>query len=307
MQAAIAAHGLTKTYRTGPVVSGVHFSARPGEVIGFMGPPGSGKSTLLKLLATRIPATHGSLVVGGTPIPSYWPSSRALARARRSLGMLLEDVPLAGDLTGWENAWMLGRLYRVTPGELTHRLRTLFAWARLDGVAHRPARTFSYPLRRKLGLIQAMLHNPDVLLLDEPFHGLEADDRIALHELLLHTRQRGAALVLALSNPADARSLCTRLIMMDAGKIVADGPPGDLLQSLGTWSAIEVKLGGTLAQLDLQPVPGLLGQPQYSCGCLRVRVQDPEMALAPLIACLVRTGARIFSVDVRAPHRGSRP
>lgn len=306
LRAAIATYGLAKVYPTGVGVAGVSFAAMPGEVIGLLGPPASGKSTLLSLLATRLPATHGSLAVMGRPVPAYRPQAKTLTSVRRELGVLLEEVPVAGDLSGWNNAWLLGRLYGLPPAELNRRLQTLFAWMNFEPLAHRPARSYTYPLRRKLGLVQALLPDPNILLLDEPFHCLDGSERLALHEALLHARQKGATVIMALGHPADARSLCTRVLLMDSGKVVADGPAADLLHSLGRWTAIEVRLGGHLSELDLAPVPGLQGNPEFGNGSLRVRVHDPETALPPLLACIAKAGGRVFAVDVRSPLREGR-
>lgn len=301
MPAAIATYGLTKEFPAGGGVRSISFQVHPGEVVGIVGPPGAGKSTLLNLLATRLPACRGSFTMHGCQIPAGRLPAAAVQRIRSRTGALLEDCPVMGDLTGWENAWLFARLQGVAPTEARRRLEVLFEWAGMAAVARRPARTYSYPLRKKLGIITAMVHGPGVLLLDEPCHGLEPGSRLALQLLLTEARQKGTTAVVTTTDLQEARLLCTRLLLLDAGRVVAEGPAPDLTRSPWTWSSIEVRLDRPGLDLDLTAVPGVRFSPEYEgCG-LRVRVDDPESALSPLIAAVAHSGGRIRSVEVRRP------
>ncbi len=304
MRAAIAAYGLAKQFPTGHGVRSVTFEIPPGEVVALLGPSSSGKSTLLKILATRLAATHGSFAVLGHQVPAYHPRTASIAAVRQEVGALLEEAPVAGDLSGWENAWLLGRLHGIGRRELEHRLGVLFEWAGMAACSRRPARTYSYPMRRKLGLIGALLHNPRVLLLDEPFHGLEMEGRAALQAALLEAGQRGATVLVATSDPAEVKHLATRAILLDGGQVLAEGPLPSLLESLGRWSSIEVRLAGASGAPDLTMVPGLCAPPEYVNGGIRVRVSDADRALAPLMEALVRAGGRVAAVEVRHPGVG---
>lgn len=307
MQAAIAAFGLSKQFPTGNGLYGVSFEVPPGEIVALIGPSSSGKSTLLKLLATRLPLTQGSFAILGHRVPDYRAPADAVSAVRRRVGALLEEAPVAGDLTGWENAFLLGRLHGLHRQEVEHRLHILFDWAGLTAHARRPARVYSYPMRRKLGLIGALLHDPRVLLLDEPFHGLDMQARSALHGALVDLRRKGACIVIASSDLVEMRLLATRAILLDGGRVVAEGPAPALLQSLGRWSAVEVRLAGTFTMPDLSGLPGLCAPPEYVHGGLRVRVADPDATLAPLLAILTGAGARVHSVEIRRPEVGHRP
>lgn len=306
MEAAIATYGLSKEFPLGGGVHGLSFRVQPGEAVGLVGPSAAGKSTLLKLLATRIPATHGSFTVLGHRISSYRVPAGALAAARRNLGVLLEEAPVAGDLTGWENAWVLARLHGLTPREASRRLDLLFEWAGIGNLARRPTRTYSYPVRRKLGLIQALVHAPRVLLLDEPFHGLDLPARAALQGHLLQLRREGVAVLVATCDSAEAATLCDRALLLQGGRVVADGAPRTLMSALGSWSTIDVKVGGPLGELNLEAVPGRCARPEFSDGTIRVRVTDPDRALAPLMECLVAAGVMVLAVDVKRPRTGGR-
>lgn len=302
IQAAIVASGLAKEYQAGGGIRGISFQVAPGEVVGVAGPSSCGKSTLLKLLATRLRPTRGSFTILGHRVTAHRATDRAIAGVRRNLGVLLEDAPVAGELTGWENAWMLGRLQAHGGRELERRLEVLFDWAGMGAQAHSPARTYSYPMRRKLGLIQALVHNPPVLLLDEPFHGLEMPAHMALQEALLHLRRKGTAVVVTARNAAQAGTLCSRLLLMEAGALVADGSAGDILQRFGRSSVIEVRLGGSVGTLEMKAVPGQCAPLEFTAGGLKLRVTDPDEALVPLLSAVTVAGGRVLGVDVHRPR-----
>jgi len=302
VQAAIVASGLAKEYPAGGGVRGISFAVAPGEVVGVVGPPASGKSTLLGLLATRLLPSRGSYAVLGHRVAAHRAPDRTVTAVRRSLGVLLEDAPVAGDLTGWENAWMLGRLQALRGRDLQRRLEVLFDWAGMGAQAHHPARTYSYPMRRKLGLIQALVHSPPVLLMDEPFHGLDMPTRMALQEAMDHLRQKGAAVVVAARSGAELGALCTRLLLFEAGDLVADGPADAILQRYSRSSVIEVRLGGSLGAVELQAIPGRCAPLELTGNGLRLRVTNPDAALGPLLAAVAAAGGRVLAVDVQRPH-----
>lgn len=301
MSPEIATFGLTKRYLSGAGLFDLDLQVHPGEVLGAVGPRGAGKSTLLKLLATRVRPTDGSFRFGGSLIRAGRRDRSAIAAVRRQVGVLLDDLPVLGDLTGWENAWLLARLHHVPAREADRRLRVLFDWAELAPAARRPARTYSFPMRKKLGIICAMVHSPRFLLLDEPSQGLESTARAALQELLAEVRREGTSVLLATSDFQEARLLCTRLLLLDQGRLVAQGAVGDLTRAPWTWSAIEVRLNRDGLPLDLSDVPGIRFAPEYQgCG-LRVRVDDPEAALPPLMNAVARGGGQVCWVEVQRP------
>lgn len=301
MSPEIATYGLTKRYLSGAGLFDLEIEVHPGEVLGAVGPRGSGKSTLLKLLATRIRPTEGSFRFRDRLIRAGRRDTAAITAIRSQSGVLLEDLPVLGDLTGWENAWLLARLHGVPSREAERRLRLLFDWAEISPAARLPARSYSFPMRKKLGIICALVHSPRLLLLDDPCQGLEGSSRVALQELLAQVRSQGTTVLLATSDFQESRLLCTRLLLLDRGRLVAQGAVGELTASPWTWSAIEMRLNREGLSLDLSDVPGIRFAPEYQgCG-LRVRVENPEAALPHLMTAVARGGGQVSWLEVQRP------
>jgi ABC-2 type transport system ATP-binding protein len=223
---ALELRGLVKGYRSGlfaprrTVLDGVELALAPGESRGLIGPNGSGKSTLLRLAAGLERPTAGSVLVFGRP-----PLERA-TQAR--IGYLPDGFPFPPELSPRAVLELLGAFHGLPRRE---RGRTAERWLErvgLAGEARRALRHFSLGMRRRFGLAQAFLHGPDLLLLDEPTAGLDAQGYQVLDELTGEARARGAALLVATHVPSDLQDTCERCSVLFSGRIVSALATADL-------------------------------------------------------------------------------
>jgi ABC-2 type transport system ATP-binding protein len=189
----------------------------PGECLAVLGPNGAGKTSLLRAVAGRLRLDAGSVrIAGETP---------QAARRRGSIGVVPQDVALFADLTVSENLQLFGRLAGVGPAHLASTVADALGWADLADRARSPVRTLSGGMRRRVNLVAGLLHDPRLLLLDEPTVGVDLDARARLHELLRARCQAGMAALVVTHDAEEARSICDRVAVMVAGRILACDAP----------------------------------------------------------------------------------
>ncbi|TMF78688.1 MAG: ATP-binding cassette domain-containing protein [Chloroflexi bacterium] len=219
---------LTKVYPGGTrAVDGISFHVEPGELLGFLGPNGAGKTTTIRILATLLVATSGMARVAGFDV------TRQAAEVRRRLGLAMQTPTLDGFATGRENIELIGRMHRVARAELKRRTDELLELMGLTLVARKLAGTYSGGMRRRLDLACALVHRPQVLILDEPTEGLDPQSRLALWEELERISYDGTTMLLTTHYMEEADRLCNRVAIIDNGRIVVDGSPGDLKAGIG--------------------------------------------------------------------------
>jgi heme exporter protein A len=214
--AAIQTQGLTKSFGGLPVLRGVDFTLAAGEAVALFGPNGAGKTTLLRLCATLLRPSGGAVkifgVAGGDGNPAV----------RRRIGFLSHQSFLYPDLTPVENLSFYARMFHVA--EPARRVADLIEQVGLIGWANRPVRTLSRGLEQRCALARALLHEPDLLLLDEPFTGLDVDASATLRAVLSVAHQRGAALVMTTHDVGHGLACCGRAVILARGELAWDGP-----------------------------------------------------------------------------------
>jgi len=216
----ITANSLTKQFGPLMALRGIDLDIRPGEFATIVGPNGAGKTTLLRILATLSRPTHGHVSIAGHALP------KGADEARRQIGLLSHQPLLYGDLTAEENLRFFGAMYDVP--NLNVRIDQLFDQVNLADRRRDRARTFSRGMQQRLAIARALLHDPAVLLLDEPFTGLDpqASDRL---EQLLHTLNDGSrTVVMTIHDLERGWALCTRALVIARGKIVFEARTADL-------------------------------------------------------------------------------
>jgi len=207
----LRAEGVVRGFGGVRVLTGVDLTVEAGEVVVLLGPNGAGKTTLLRILALLLAPTGGRLVLFGTD------AARAPAALRRRIGYAGHEISCYPDLSGAENLAFYAQLFGVA--EPAARIARLLAWAGLDGVGRRPVRTFSRGMSQRLALARALLHEPDLLLLDEPFSGLDPDAVERLQQQLLELRAAGHSIVLATHDVDRAVPVASRLAILHRGRI----------------------------------------------------------------------------------------
>jgi heme exporter protein A len=207
----IKIQGLVKSYGANVVLRGVDLHVRPGEFVTLVGPNGAGKTTLLRIVATLLKPGAGQVTVGGWSLPGE------SARVRNHIGLVSHHALLYGDLTAAENLEFYARLY-----QLDNRQQRVKAALQLVGLAARqrdPVRSFSRGMLQRLTIARATLHEPDVLLFDEPYTGLDQDATALLDDLLRQEAGRGRTIFMITHDLARGLDLCQRIAILNRGKI----------------------------------------------------------------------------------------
>ncbi len=227
---------LTKRFGRLTAVDAMSFSVARGEVLGFLGPNGSGKTTTMRMVTGFLPPTSGSAVVCGHEV------TRAPIEVKRRVGYLPEGAPLYGDMTPVELLDFVARIRGFGGSEKTGRIDKAVASLMLEEVAHRPIDTLSKGFKRRVGIAQAILHDPEVLILDEPTDGLDPNQK---HEVrgLLNELAGDKAIVISTHILEEIEALCTRAIVISRGRLVADETPEALLARSAYNNAVRVRIG----------------------------------------------------------------
>jgi len=232
--AALSVHALTRSYGDFEAVKGISFEIRAGEIFGLLGPNGAGKTTTIGVLSTRLRATSGGATVLGQDIRSQ------VATARRHLGLVPQEISIYPSLTAAENVSFFGRMYGVPPATLAPRVDTLLDLVGLGPRRNDLAGTFSGGMKRRLNLAASLVHDPKVLLLDEPTVGVDPHSRQHIFDIVRDLRRRGTAILYTTHYMEEAETLCDRLGVMDEGRIIATGRLGDLLAEMGCNDTISI-------------------------------------------------------------------
>jgi ABC-2 type transport system ATP-binding protein len=227
---AVEAQDLVKTYksRSGTVeaVKGVDLAVRAGEAFGFLGPNGAGKSTTVRMLTTLLTITSGTARVAGVDV------AKDPDEARTRIGVALQEAGLDPRQTGRELLQLQGRLFGLNQQRSTARASELLDLMELDEAADRRIKGYSGGMKRRLDLASALVHEPDVLFLDEPTTGLDPASRLTVWEEVRRINRRGTTVFLTTQYLEEADQLCDRLAIIDGGRIVRQGTPDDLKQEL---------------------------------------------------------------------------
>jgi ABC-2 type transport system ATP-binding protein len=252
MGAFIALQGLSKSFGSLKAVDSVSFTVNQGEVLGFLGPNGAGKSTTMKMIAGFLSPSAGKAAVCGFDVV------RDPLRAKAQMGYLPEGAPAYPDMTAAAFLDFIGAIRGFDGAERRKRIALAVERANLKGVLHQPIDTLSKGYRRRVGLAQALLHDPKVLVLDEPTDGLDPNQK---HEVrtLIEAMAPQKAIIVSTHILEEVEAVCTRAIVIAHGRVVADGTPAELAARDPQHNAIVLRLRADAAGTAAKLIGGLSG------------------------------------------------
>jgi ABC-2 type transport system ATP-binding protein len=224
---AIETQGLTRCFGAVRAVDGLDLRVEPGKFYGFLGPNGAGKSTTIKMLTGLLAPTSGTIRIMGTDLKS----DEAACEVKRRIGVVPEDLALFDNLTGREYLTFIGRMYLLPPETVRQRCQELLAMMELDRDEKKITLEYSHGMKKKLALAAALLPDPDLLFLDEPFEGVDAVASRMLRDILLKYVQRGATVFLTSHVLEIVEKLCTDVGIIVQGKLVYQASMTDLHQA----------------------------------------------------------------------------
>jgi len=233
----LRARGLTKTFGAFTAVDGIDVEVHRGEAFGFLGPNGAGKSSTMKMVGCTSPATAGELRILGLDPATDGPAIRS------RLGVCPQQDILDEDLSVEENLWVYGRFFGLSRREVRARADELLDFAQLTERRHDRVEPLSGGMKRRLTIARALINNPEVLLLDEPTTGLDPQARHVLWDRLYRLKRDGVTLIITTHYMDEAEQLCDRLVVMDRGRIVAEGSPRALIEAHSTREVVELRFG----------------------------------------------------------------
>jgi ABC-type multidrug transport system ATPase subunit len=314
---------LSFTYPSGRKGLGeVSLEGAPGDRVVVMGPNGSGKSTLLRLVSTELPSRPGSLELFGE---AFGPSGRDFRRRRdlRKKVGIVHDTPVhVEDLTGMENGLLFAELYGLSRAEALAVFANLFTSLGLDDALDVPTREYSYGMKKKLLIAEALVHDPALLIMDEPALGLDPPSRAALLRILEERSAKGVCTLAATNEPALAQELATTVVLLHEGEVVAHGSPSELLAKVGSATRIEVHVASSpsgsptpgdptaasMTHADLTTSdPAFAGLPADIVSVRRLpgrivaESRSGSDVLPQLVSAVLAAGLKIERVEIREP------
>ena len=235
----INAKGLRKTYGDFVAVEGINFEVKRGEAFGLLGPNGAGKSTTMRMITSTLQRTSGELQILGKDPDKSGPEIRA------HLGVVPQADNLDRQLSVWENIYVYGRYFGLSRKFLKGKIEELLAFAQLEEKRNVKSEELSGGMKRRLTIARGLVNEPEILLLDEPTTGLDPQARHVLWDRLFRLKELGVTLVLTTHYMDEAEQLCDRLIVMDKGRIMAEGSPAQLIKDYSSKEVLEVRFGST--------------------------------------------------------------
>jgi ABC-2 type transport system ATP-binding protein len=296
---AIVANDLAKTYSGGvQALDGLSFSVEGGTVFGLLGPNGAGKSTTVKILTTLAHPDSGTATVAGSDVLAD------PAAVRQAIGVVAQTSGLDLQATGRENLRLQGQLFGLGGGGLESRIDSLLEQFGLADAADRLVRTFSGGMQRRLDVALALVHEPDLLFLDEPTTGLDPEVRAEMWDEISRLTGAGLTVLLTTHYLEEADHLASRLAIVDRGKVVAEGTPDELKREL-SGDAIHVELGDGPDEASIRTalnggIAGV-GEIKLDGHTLHARAADGARTVPAVLAALEDAGANVAAVTVARP------
>jgi ABC-2 type transport system ATP-binding protein len=296
--AAIEANGLEREYKGGlRAVDGIDLRVEPGEVYGFLGPNGAGKTTTVRMLVTLLRPTGGSATVAGFDVATQ------PHEVRRRIGVALQEAALDLLMTGRELMELQATLHGIDPAKVRDRARELIRRVGLEQAAERRVGTYSGGMRRRLDLAMALIHEPEVLFLDEPTTGLDPVSRITLWDEVRRLKAEGTTVFLTTQYLEEADQLADRVGIISKGEIVAEGTPAQLKAEIGI-PHLDVTFAGEHHDIELaRRVAEQFGdfRPATEDCHLSVALPDGARGVAAVVRALDEAGLNVASLELQQP------
>jgi ABC-2 type transport system ATP-binding protein len=286
MNEVLQAQGLRKSYGERVAVADVSLSVRAGEVLGLLGPNGAGKSTTVGMIS-GLKAPHAcSVTISGTP-----PAADEFAFKRR-IGLVPQDLALFEDLSALANIELFGALYDLPKATLKGRAMEVLEMVGLADRARDKPATFSGGMKRRLNIACALVHDPEVLLLDEPTAGVDPQSRNAIFDNLEALKRAGKALIYTTHYMEEAERLADRIVIIDHGKVVASGTLAELYRVLPAAQTLELDIDGTPDLAALQRIDGVK-QVQFAAGKLTLGLDELTLQASAVLQAVAASGASV--------------
>ena len=291
----IQAKGLQKSYGTNHVLKGIDITVKRGTMLALLGPNGAGKTTTVRILSTLLSFDEGMVTIDGHDVANDKDA------VRKVIGLTGQSAAVDELLTGRENLVMMGRLYRLTKASAKARAEELLRDFDLVAAADRPLKTYSGGMRRRLDLAVSLIATPPIIFLDEPTTGLDPRSRIAMWDIINKLKADGATILLTTQYLEEADQLADRIVVIDGGKVIAEGTAKDLKSQVGN-DRLEVTfstkkdLAAAREQLD-----GIVSDTSDDTMALSIMIQDTNKDVRGVLDRLAKAKIPVDSLAVHKP------
>jgi ABC-2 type transport system ATP-binding protein len=296
----IEVDGVTKRFESTIAVDDVSLRVERGELFGLLGPNGAGKSTLTKMVSGMMNPSSGGIKISGYNIQEN------SMKVKELMGVIPQDIVLYSYMNAFENLAFFGRLYGLSGRHLRERMDRMVEFTQLDEKAtRRRISTYSGGMKRRVNIAVALLHEPQVILMDEPTAGLDPQNRLALWDIIRTLHQQGKTIVLTTHLMDEAEELCDRVAIMDKGKIIALDTPHHLIDKINIEHTITVvpdritdKEVGALEKVSGIRSVNKLRDADDETEKLGIIAEHPEAALPEVVAAILSVGRKIRSIEL---------
>jgi ABC-2 type transport system ATP-binding protein len=287
----LSVNGLVKRYGDFTAVNGVRFDVHKGEVFGLLGPNGAGKSTLIGMLTCVVEPTEGQASVHGYDVV------RDRDKVKRLVGLVPQELALYGTLTTEENLSFFGQMYGLSGSRLKERIETGIELAQLQEWRNKPVQTFSGGMKRRLNLAVGLLHNPEILFLDEPTVGVDPQSRNHIFSSVQKLVELGLTVIYTTHYMEEAELLCNRVSIYDRGQIIDINTPQMFISQVENKN-LDLGLDEPVAGVidAIRALPGV-EEATISDDKVRIKAADLQEILAPLFTCLQTMGVKVRSLQ----------
>jgi len=284
----VAAQDLRKKYDEISAVDGISFSIQRGEIFGLLGPNGAGKTTTVRMLTGVISPTSGTISILGFEIP------RQANEVKHSIGVLPETANVYVDLTGQQNMNLFGDLYGLKKDIVRERSTQLLKKMNIYEAKDRVAKTYSKGMRQRLSLVMTLMTEGEVLFLDEPTSGLDAESSRDIREIISEMATYGRTIILTTHNMQEAQDLCSRVAVINKGKIAAIDTPTNLRRTFEKRQSVVMTLSEPIPRERIQELSHI-EEVHITGSTIRCYSSDPGYVLTALVELARHQGIKILS------------
>ncbi len=296
----IQVKNLTKTHHDQKIVDGISLTVEEGELFGLVGPNGAGKSATIRMMATLLMPSQGDVLIEDHSVRS------SPEMVRRSIGYLPEYCGYYSDMTTWEYLDFFGACYKIHHNERVKLIAALLELVDLSNRKNGQVDALSHGLRQKLNLARTLLHDPKVLIMDNPLSGLDPYARVEFCDLLTELAQMGKTIFFSTQILEDVTRICKRVGILESGKLVALGSIQELRTRLTIAKTIRMKVQGQVEYVHslLKNNPYISdmyfgeGKPEDPYATFQIQFQGEEEKVIELLAVLIRVGVKVISFQV---------
>ncbi len=294
---AIQVKGLRKNFGKLEAVRGVSFGVQSGEIFSLLGPNGAGKSTTISMLSGLLEPTAGNAEIGGYSVKD------APAAAKAALGVVPQDIALYPDLTAFENLMFWGKMYGLRGSELRRRVAEILEMIGLTDRKKDRIGTFSGGMKRRVNIGAALLHQPKVVIMDEPTVGIDPQSRRHILDSVKALNRQGMTVLYTTHYMEEAEELSDHIAIMDHGEIIASGTYAELIRLIGEQTRVDLSVSADpdIAVQVWQNVPGV-SKVSRENGSIQTLMQDSNAVLPRLFEAAGQANVRITGVDIREPN-----